>query len=280
MYNVPTASLQLLLDGNPLHEFTTSSMAKREEMKKQHAALSAIAKGSSAGDSLATSGEKKAKVYTIGLLSDSGAVKPAAASGSLGLLGYSRSVRASPPTCETRCNRCSPQHTRHNTHDTQAKCTAIQTLRGYFTEGIDEDDVPETEEEDKENDDPNTDDSEAEEWEEERRGEEELTYLGIKEHLAFLDYNNYFINTGISPQSITRSLNHLQSTTDRTVHAPSHHSAHERHRHGQDPGAGLQQHRKDPAAGHLLVPCSRYAPLPLSCCGGASALTEMNFFQT
>lgn len=164
------ASLQLLLDGNPLHEFTTSSMAKREEMKKQHAALSAIAKGSSAGDSLATSGEKKAKVYTIGLLSESGAVKPAAAgsSGSLGLLGYSRST----------------------------KCTAIQTLRGYFTEGIDEDDVPEAdEEEDKENDDPNTDDSEAEEWEEERRGEEELTYLGIKEHLAFLDYNNYFINT-------------------------------------------------------------------------------------
>jgi hypothetical protein len=203
MYNVvsPAASLQLLLDGNPLHEFTTSSMAKREEMKKQHAALSAIAKGSSAGDSLATSGEKKAKVYTIGLLSDSGAVKPAAASGSLGLLGYSRSVRASHPTCETRCNRCSPQHSTQ--HDTQAKCTAIQTLRGYFTEGIDEDDVPEAEEEDKENDDPNTDDSEAEEWEEERRGEEELTYLGIKEHLAFLDYNNYFINTGTSPQSIT-----------------------------------------------------------------------------
>ncbi len=27
-------------------------------------------------------------------------------------------------------------------------------------------------------------------------GEQELFYLGIKEHLAFLDYTNYFINTG------------------------------------------------------------------------------------
>jgi hypothetical protein len=68
--------------------------------------------------------------------------------------------------------------------------------------------VPEAdEEEDKENDDPNTDDSEAEEWEEERRGEEELTYLGIKEHLAFLDYNNYFINTGTTLQSINQASN-------------------------------------------------------------------------
>jgi hypothetical protein len=89
--------LQLLLDGNPLHEFTTSSMAKREEMKKQ--ALSAmITKGSS--DSLSSAGEKKGKVYTIGLLGDSGVVKPAASgSGAMSLLGYTRSVPCPSTSC-------------------------------------------------------------------------------------------------------------------------------------------------------------------------------------
>jgi hypothetical protein len=106
----------------------------------------------------------------------------------------------------------------------QSKCTAIQTLKGYFTEGIDEDDLPEVD--DKENDDPNTDDSEGEEWEEEHRGEEELTYLGIKEHLAFLDYNNYFINTGAYKcQCMHAAYRHTWSAT-RTLTRAHHTTVH------------------------------------------------------
>lgn len=70
----------MLLEGNPLHELTTTSMAKRPE-EKRDTVLGTPTKNAG--------GERKTKVYTIGLLNEAGI----GAAPSLSVLGYSRSVR-------------------------------------------------------------------------------------------------------------------------------------------------------------------------------------------
>lgn len=92
--------------------------------------------------------------------------------------------------------RGGPQKPKSLTHLLKAKCTAIQTLRGYYTEGIDEDEYQAAI--DKENQEPSNADGLYEDECEDEHQDEELIYLGIKEHLAVLDYNNYFVNTGAS----------------------------------------------------------------------------------
>jgi len=237
--------LLLILEGNPLHELTTSSLTKRKEQQRENL--------SRALDKTEVVPSKPSKVYTIGLLNDSQGRECSSENSSSvplpKLLGYIRSVRPlSVVFHQSPTSGCID-------YRPKAQCTAIQSLRGYYTEGIDEDDVSFAD--GKENFDPSADD--GDDWERELTNDDQLTFLGIKEHLAVLDYNNYYIHTGRKKERREDSFKITNPFSSFFL------SPHERYRDGQGPGARVHHHREGPSAWHLLVPCSRYVrPLEAS----------------
>lgn len=78
------AALQLLLEGNPLHEFTASSLSKKHVEERKD-----ISASQTAGVACE---QRKTKVYTIGLLNEAGIGGSESNVSQRSILGYSRSV--------------------------------------------------------------------------------------------------------------------------------------------------------------------------------------------